>query len=167
MIGDSVTAGIGGDETSETWPSILAREHDLQVQDVSHMGETAASALRRIKKHTLQSGLVVVEIGGNDVLGSTSADQFATDLNELLAHVTSDDRQTIMFELPLPPFFHEYGRIQRSLAAQHNVALIPKREFLSVIAGNDSTLDSIHLTQAGHQKMADVVWRCLKSAFHE
>jgi acyl-CoA thioesterase I len=43
--------------------------------------------------------------------------------------------------------------------------LIPKRVFLSVIAGDDSTLDSIHLSQSGHQTMADTVWRSVVSAF--
>ena len=33
------------------------------------------------------------------------------------------------------------------------------------IGGNDSTLDSIHLSQSGHQTMADTVWRSVGSAF--
>lgn len=70
-----------------------------------------------------------------------------------------------MFELPLPPFCNEFGRAQRTVAAKHNVILIPKRVFLSVIAGSDSTLDSIHLSQSGHQFMADCVWRLVRSAF--
>jgi hypothetical protein len=45
------------------------------------------------------------------------------------------------------------------------ITLIPKRVFLSVIAGDDSTLDSIHLSQSGHQTMADTVWRSVVSAF--
>ena len=71
-----------------------------------------------------------------------------------------------MFELPLPPFCNEYGRVQRSVAAKYNARLVPKRIFLSVIAGRDSTLDTIHLSQAGHQFMADCVWRFVKSAFN-
>jgi len=43
------------------------------------------------------------------------------------------------------------------------VLLIPKRIFLSIIAGNESTLDTIHLSQSGHQLMADCVWRILSS----
>lgn len=70
-----------------------------------------------------------------------------------------------MFELPLPPFYHEYGRIQRAVAAKYHVLLVPKRIFLSAIAGSDSTLDSIHLSQSGHEFMADCVWRLVKSAF--
>ena len=44
-----------------------------------------------------------------------------------------------------------------------SVLLIPKRIFLSIIAGNESTLDTIHLSQSGHQLMADCVWRILSS----
>ena len=66
VIGDSVTAGVGGDETSETWPSLLARQHQIAVQDISHMGETAASALKRAKSQSIESSVVIVEIGGND-----------------------------------------------------------------------------------------------------
>ncbi|MFK7818911.1 MAG: SGNH/GDSL hydrolase family protein [Planctomycetaceae bacterium] len=158
IIGDSVTAGVGGDETSETWPAILQREHGLAVQDISHVGETAASALKRATAVKIESPLVIVEIGGNDVLGSTSAARFERDLDALLSHLQAPNRQIVMFELPLPPFFHEYGRVQRKVAANHNVALIPKRVFLTVLAGGDSTLDTIHLSQAGHQAMANAVW---------
>ena len=165
VIGDSVTAGVGGDETSETWPNLLARQHQIAVQDISHMGETAASALKRAKSQSIVSSVVVVEIGGNDVLGSTTSAQFALDLDALLDHLEAPDRQVIMFELPLPPFCNEFGRVQRTVAAKHNVVLIPKRVFLSVIAGSDSTLDSIHLSQSGHQFMADCVWSFVQRAF--
>lgn len=165
IIGDSVTAGVGGDETSETWPTILAREHELQVQDISHMGETAASALTRLKSNAITSSVIVVEIGGNDVLGSTTSAQFARDMDALLLHLSTPERQVVMFELPLPPFFHEFGRVQRSVAAKYDVKLVPKRVFLSVIAGTHSTMDSIHLSQSGHQFMANTVWNLLQPAF--
>ena len=64
-----------------------------------------------------------------------------------------------MFELPLPPFYHSYGMTQRRLAKKYEVALIPKRYFLSILAAGDATLDSIHLSQSGHQSMSDLVWR--------
>jgi acyl-CoA thioesterase-1 len=165
IIGDSVTAGVDGDETSERWPSLLARQHQVHVQDISHIGETASSALKRAQKQSIESAVVVVEIGGNDILGSTTTAEFARDLEALLAYLESRDRQVIMFELPLPPFCHEFGRIQRSVAARHNVTLVPKRVFLSVIAGSESTLDTIHLSQSGHQFMADTVWYLVQDAF--
>lgn len=166
VIGDSVTAGLGTDETAERWTEILERNRNIQVQDLSHVGETAASALKRASNETITHPLVVVEIGGNDILGvAPSSTKFANDLDALLNHVTSHDRQVVMFELPLPPFHHEYNRIQRNLATRYRVKLIPRRRFLSVLAAGDATLDSIHLSEKGHRMMADCVWRVLQSAF--
>ena len=165
VIGDSVTAGMGDDETSETWPNILAREHGLYVQDISHVGETAASALKRARSLTIESPVVIVEIGGNDLLGTTTSGQFAHDLDALLSQLAKPGRQIVMFELPLPPFCVEYGRVQREAAAKHHVTLVPKRVFLSVIASSQSTLDSIHLSQSGHQFMSDSVWGIVESAY--
>lgn len=167
IIGDSVTAGMGGRDNSKKWPAILADQHDLAVQNISHMGETAASALKRVKKHQISAPIVIVEIGGNDLLGSTTSREFEVDLDALLAHISAPDRQVIMFELPLPPFCHEYGRIQRTLVRKHHVSLVPKRIFLSVLAAEDSTLDTIHLSQAGHVRMANCVWQLVGSAFSE
>lgn len=167
VIGDSVTAGMGGSDKSEKWPTILAKQHGVIVQDVSHMGETAASALKRARSHQIASPIVILEIGGNDLLGSTSSAQFSRDLDALLTHVSAPGRQLMMFELPLPPFYHEYGRVQRSLARKHNVSLVPKRVFLSILAATGSTLDTIHLTQIGHDRMAACVWELIKPAFPE
>jgi acyl-CoA thioesterase-1 len=165
IIGDSVTAGMGGEDNAQTWPNILAKEHDIEVHDISHVGETAASALRRTKDIQFQSPVVILAIGGNDLLGSTSSARFSHDLDALLAHVTSPKRQVIMFELPLPPFSHEYGRVQRSRAHKYGVSLIPKRVLLGILGGDESTLDTIHLSQAGHRRMATCVWQIVGSAF--
>lgn len=157
IIGDSVTSGMEENE-AVTWPKLLSHAHQLEVQDLSHVGETAASAGKRVRKHGVAGSLVIVEIGGNDVLGNTTPEQFAVGLKQLLQELSKGNHQVLMLELPLPPFYHAYGRTQRELAAQFKVALVPKRVFLKVLATDNATLDSIHLSQAGHQLMADTVW---------
>lgn len=158
VIGDSVSAGMEEGE-AETWPSLLSRQHNIAVQDLSHVGETAGSALKRAKKAGIQHNYVIVEIGGNDILGSTSPSQFEIDLEALLSELHRENRQVVMLELPLPPFYHRYGMTQRRLAKKYDVALVPKRYFLSILADSNATLDSIHLSKSGHQKMSDLVWR--------
>jgi acyl-CoA thioesterase-1 len=165
VIGDSITAGMGGGDKSEKWPAILAKRHGVTVQDISQMGATAASARKRAEDYQITAPVVILEIGGNDLLASTSPAQFARDLDGLLAHVSAPGRQLIMFELPLPPFNHEYGRVQRSLAGKHKVSLVPKRVLLSVLAAEDSTLDTIHLSPSGHRRMAACVWELVSTAF--
>lgn len=165
VIGDSITAGMGASDKSERWPTLLARKHNLDIQDLAQPGETAASALKRVKSERIVAPVVILEIGGNDLLGDTTSAEFERDLEGLLSSVSAPGRQVVMFELPLPPFRNEYGRVQRSLARKYEVALVPKRVLLSIIATEDSTVDAIHLTQAGHQRMAEAVWRLVKPAF--
>jgi len=63
-----------------------------------------------------------------------------------------------MLELPLPPLFNRFGEIQRRLARRYDVLLVPKRYFAGVLIGEQATLDGLHLSPAGHQKMADMIW---------
>jgi acyl-CoA thioesterase-1 len=164
IIGDSVTAGMG-ERKVETWPMIFAREHDVRVQDLSYMGDKTSHARKRIAAQPVDAPLVFVEIGGNDVLGGTTAAKFREELDHLLADLRKDDRQVVMFELPLPPFRGDFGRAQRSLARKHGVVLVPKRIMLDVLAADGATVDTIHLSPAGHQSMCDAVWRLLQETW--
>ncbi len=182
IIGDSVTAGLGSSE--KTWPALLPAA--VEVHNLAQPGSTTGMALaRQANQLPADGGLVVIEIGGNDLLlEGGSARQFERDLDALLSWVcgsagaspsqagaspsrpdVSLPRTVVMFELPLPPLCNEYGRIQRRLAARHKVRLIPKRVLISVLAGGGATLDSIHLSEAGHQRMADEVWAVIGPAY--
>lgn len=163
IVGDSVSAGMEERE-AETWPSLLARQHQITIQDLSHVGETARSALKRVQQRGIQFPVILLEIGGNDLLGSTTSTEFEADLDALLQYLKQPNHEILMFELPLPPMLHEFGRIQRLLAMRYGVRLIPKRIFLSIIYDGDSTVDSIHLSQSGHQRMAELVWSLVQPA---
>lgn len=165
IFGDSVTAGIG--EESETWPQILAREKSVRIEDHSRPAAGAATVLKQVGQTSLPDGIVILEIGGNDVLGSTPVAEFRRNLEATLEQLASPSRQIIMFELPLPPLSTSYGRVQRELANQYDVKLIPKRVFARVLAAENATLDSIHLSQDGHQLMAEAVWQVIGPAMTE
>ena len=163
VIGDSVSAGMGTEK--ETWPRILASRHSIEVIDHSRMGATAASALQQAERLPDEGGVVLIEIGGNDLLGETSSSAFAEHLEQLLQRVCRQGRTIVMLELPLIPFANEFGRAQRRLAARYGVALVPRRIFADVLAGTDATIDSIHLSRNGHELMAEVVWRVIAPAY--
>jgi len=162
IIGDSVTAGMGSRE--KTWPALLPES--VEAHNLAQPGATTAMSLKSQANQLPAEGcLVLIEIGGNDLLGETTSAQFERDLEALLAQVVAKGRTIVMFELPLPPLCNEYGRIQRRLAARHGVRLIPKRVFISVLAGGGATLDSIHLSESGHQRMAGGVWAAIGPAY--
>ena len=164
LFGDSLAAGVN-DDTSHNWPQLLALSHKLDMADFSRAGATTAMALRAARGVSFDDGVVLLEIGGNDLLGSTSAEQFERDLDALLNQVSQSGMQVVMFELPIPPLHNGYGGVQRRLAAKYQMSLIPKRVLTSIIAGNGSTIDSLHLSAEGHREMAEAVWNAIGSAY--
>ena len=172
VIGDSVSAGID-DTNKNVWPGVLARTHEIDVVNLAVAGATVESALRQAEHLPDSGGLVLLEIGGNDLLGKATnrliggmfPGNFERDLEALLTRVCVPDRTVLMMELPLPPFSNEFGRIQRQLAAKHGIPLIPKRVFIGVLTGDRMTIDGIHLTKAGHERMADVIWETIRGAY--
>jgi acyl-CoA thioesterase-1 len=166
LFGDSVSAGVG-DERSQNWPELLARAHSVEMSNFSVPGATVAVALRQANGAQLEEGIVFLEIGGNDLLGSTTAADFEQSLDQLFNRVCGAEREVLMFELPLPPLSNAYGRIQRRLAAIHQVQLIPKRVFIDVLTTDGATLDSIHLSQRGHERMAEAVWSIIRPAYEQ
>jgi acyl-CoA thioesterase-1 len=164
ILGDSVTAGMGGPRGAN-WPGHLANRHALTVRDHSQMGATVSSALKQAAAIAPDERLVLLEIGGNDLLGGTSLEAFQTGLNRLLSAVCQPGRSVVMLELPLPPGYNRYGIIQRRLARRYHVRLVPKHVLLAVLMRGGATLDSIHLSQEGHRQMAQAIWIVIRGAY--
>jgi len=156
IFGDSVTAGMG-DERAPRWPELFAVRHRIDVRDYSKQGATARSMAEIAARTPLADGVVLLEIGGNDLLGGRSSADFERELDALLATVSGPGRAVVMFELPLPPLSNGFGAAQRTLAAKHGVLLLPKRLFAEILAAEGLTADGIHLSAQGHERMAKKV----------
>lgn len=159
VIGDSLSAA---DPTygEKPWPEVLADRHpEVHVVNLAQVGATVKSAMKQSAQ--VDAGLVILEIGGNDLLGHTSPEEFADRLELLFGRLAGPSRTLVMLELPLPPFYNRYGAIQRRLAHQHGVFLIPKRYFAGVLGGEAAVLDGLHLSPNGHRKMAEMIWRMI------
>ena len=162
VLGDSISGGIG--DGTVTWPRLLERERGLDVVTWSVGGWRMADALDRAQKlKPAESGrtVVVLELGGVDVLESTPVGKFEQDLDALLAAAARTKATVLLMEVPLPPFHNRYGRAQRTLASKHGAVLVPKRCFASVLSGADATVDGLHLSQRGQERMARLVWRVI------
>jgi acyl-CoA thioesterase-1 len=157
VVGDSISAGLGTAGVM-TWPQLLREHKKVEVVDLSRAAETVASALAGLKGVELHQGLVVLEIGGNDLLGGTAVADFQRGLEELLGRLSGPGRRVVMLELPGVPLRSEYGQVQRQLARRYQVVLVPKRRFAQVMMGQGNSLDGVHLSGRGQQHMAELVW---------
>jgi len=103
------------------------------------------------------SAIVILEIGGNDLIGETDAATFRNHLDLLVSSLRVQPHRVLMLELPLFPFQNAFGAAQRSIAAKYNASLLPKRCFAAVLGTENGTLDGLHLSQKGHEAMAKIL----------
>jgi acyl-CoA thioesterase-1 len=112
-----------------------------------------------------EKAFVILEIGGNDILRRTSLKTFEGNLDKLLKKVCLPGRTVIMFELPFPPFSSKYCAAQRRTCRKYGVYLIPRRIFSEILTGEEKSVDGLHLSNYGHEHMAETVWGIIRNAF--
>lgn len=155
IIGDSISAGI--DPRVPAWPLLLQQQTGIRVRNLSLAGATTSDAIKMAQQLVGEDHLVLIEIGGNDLISGRSTDEFARSLENLLSYVSIPGRTVILMELPLLPHWIGYGQVQRRQAKKYGVYLIPKRYFAHVISGASTTSDGLHLSKEGNRRMAQVV----------
>lgn len=154
VIGDSVTAGLNDDDT---WPQQLSRRCNITVWDASQPGATLPSALQQLTALDGRGDVLILEIGGNDLLEEVGVAPFREALQELLSAATQRYNRVVMCELPLPPLSNQYGFWQRRLAGQYRVLLIPKRRLIGILTTAGATVDGVHLSDAGQTRMTELM----------
>ncbi|QDT52093.1 Esterase TesA precursor [Caulifigura coniformis] len=156
VLGDSLSAAET-DPKLTAWPELIAA-HGWRVTNNAGIGATAATALRQVASVDTSDAIVLILIGGNDLLGPTTPGKFEEALEELVSTASTKGTQVVLFELPLPPFRFEWGAIQRRIAKRHEgCRLVSRRIMAAVLGGDGNTVDGIHLSQKGHDEMARLV----------
>lgn len=150
VIGDSLSSGGPGEPLP--WPQRLRAPG---VANLARPSDTAADAARDQLPRLPPAGpndVVIVEIGGNDMLEGRPAREFEQALDAIVRG--AKPRKTIVLELPLLPGRWAYGAAQRRVARRHGAILIPKRLLARALADPLSTTDHLHLNARGHEQIA-------------
>ncbi|HXI13738.1 MAG TPA: GDSL-type esterase/lipase family protein [Thermoanaerobaculia bacterium] len=160
VVGDSLSAGGFGEDAA--WPELLGKRTGGGLRNLARPSETTESARDQLSGlRWAATTLVIIEIGGNDMLDGTFPTLFAHNLEKLLAIVVprapADERDVVMFELPVVPGAWAYGAHQRRLAKQYGVRLLPKRLLARVLSQEQYVADGLHLTSLGHEELARMV----------
>jgi acyl-CoA thioesterase I len=159
VVGDSISSGIS--QHVPSWPSVLQQMTGIPVRNLAKPGAKVIDGCAMAKDVSPEDRVVLIEIGGNDLLSGTSSTEFERNLELLLKGLVRQGRTVVMFELPLLPNKIPYGQIQRRLASKYGVWLVPKRCLVAVLGGANATLDGLHLSQEGSRQMALLVEKVL------
>jgi acyl-CoA thioesterase I len=159
VIGDSISAGI--DAHTPPWPTFFQQQTAISVRNLSRPGAGVIEARTMTSQIRPQDTLILIEIGGNDLLSGTSSVDFGQALDSLLSSLFMPTRTLVMFELPLLPHKIGFGQMQRRLSERYGVFLIPRHSFTSVLSSADATSDGLHLSESGARRMSELVARIL------
>ena len=102
-LGDSLTAGVGA-TASESWPTLLAEASGWQLINAGVSGDTAPQALERLPALLAEHApaLVIVSIGGNDMLRRAEAAQIRATIADICRRAQASGAQVVLVGVPQP-----------------------------------------------------------------
>ena len=162
-FGDSLFAGYGLSSPDQSYPAQLeqalrAGGHNVRVANAGVSGDTTAAGLQRLAftldSQSAKPDLILLELGGNDLLRGLSPDETRANLEAMLAELAKREIPVVLMGVQAPPnagpqFQRSFDAIYPDLAKAHRAKLVP---FVGSKVFTDATLlqaDHIHPTAQG------------------
>jgi lysophospholipase L1-like esterase len=169
-LGDSITFGTGAPPEA-AYPAVLAGLTGWNVVNAGVPGHTSAQALHRLpallSEH--RPALVIVSIGGNDLLRRGDEAALRDNLRGLLAAVRQAGAQALLVAVPRPTLTaHLTGSLDdhplyADIATEAGVPLHPQG-WSTVLADERLKSDAIHGNAAGYEAFARGLLGTLQAA---
>lgn len=163
-FGNSLTYGTGARE-QESYPAVLAQLIGRPVVRAGVPGEVTAQGLRRlpsvIDEH--QPRLVIVCLGGNDMLRRIGDGEIKRNLGDMLKVLNKRGIGAVLVGVPKPALVTSAPGFYAELAREFGVPYEGKI-VTSVLYAADMKADPIHPNAKGYRKMAEALAELLKMA---
>jgi lysophospholipase L1-like esterase len=155
VMGDSLSSGGFGE--NRTWIELLASRTGIDLIDLSSPSETTGSALQfQVPELSACDRCgVVIELGGNEMLGGDSVRDFERNLRSLITESRARGAEVVwLVEFPPLPGRWWWSAAQRRTARATESILIPRRILARVLVKEENTFDGLHLSDDGHAELA-------------
>jgi len=163
-FGNSLTYGTGARE-QESYPAVLAQLIGRPVVRAGVPGEVTAQGLRRllsvIDEH--QPRLVIVCLGGNDMLRRIGDGEIKRNLGDMLKVLNKRGIGAVLVGVPKPALVTSAPGFYAELAREFGVPYEGKI-VTSVLYAADMKADPIHPNATGYRRMAEALAELLKQA---
>jgi len=168
-LGDSLTAGAGV-TTEEAWPNLLAQQTGWVVTNGGVSGDTSEAALRRLPAllHQHEPVLVLVTLGGNDMLRHLPQQETVANLKQILALIKSHGAKAVLLATPTASlmgaaFQHlSAPDFYRELAEEQQLPLI-EDAIAEVLSDPQLKGDPLHPNAAGHVLLSEKIFKALQT----
>jgi acyl-CoA thioesterase I len=154
-LGDSITAGVGA-STEESYPARLAERLGRPVLNAGVSGDTAAQGLARVPNVLDEKPwLVIVELGGNDLLRQVPIEDTERALRAILERLLAAKVLPVLVEVRAP-FGHRYPDLFARLHKDYKAPLV-EGVLGDILTDPSLKSDEVHPNAAGYKKLADAV----------
>lgn len=163
-FGDSLTYGTGAAE-SESYPAVLAQLIGRKVVRSGVPGEVTAHALARlpqvIDEH--RPALMIVCLGGNDMLRRVDEAQVRRNLSEIIRTIRERGIGVVLVGVPKPALITSapafYGELAKEFGIPYEGKVVTE-----VMYQLELKADPIHPNAKGYRRMAEAIATLLRKA---
>ncbi len=161
-FGDSLIQGVGASPGNDL-VSVLSRRLNISIVNAGRSGDTTRTALARLDRAVLsrQPRVVLVLLGGNDLLRRVPRDEMLENLDRIVTRIRERGAGVILATVEVGFFGASERRAYGALADRTSAGLVP--DILGGVWGRQNLMaDGIHPNDRGYQVMADRIEPALR-----
>lgn len=169
ILGDSLSFGTGA-KPEEAYPTLLEKTTGWHIVNAGIPGDTTSGGLQRLPDllETHQPKLLLIELGGNDLLRQVSVKQVEENLKSIIAQAKALGVPVALVAIPeISPFMAAVGNLSdhplyARVAEEMQVPLVTD-VFSDVLSKRDLKSDQIHPNAEGYAVVASGMRKALKA----
>jgi lysophospholipase L1-like esterase len=163
-FGDSLTYGTGANE-SESYPAVLSQLIGRKVVRSGVPGEVTAASLQRLQSvlDEHRPALVIVCLGGNDLLRRVDDAEIAANLREIVRIIRAGGSSVVLVGVPRPALVTSAATFYADLAKELDIPYEGKI-VTDVLYRRELKSDPIHPNAKGYRRMAEAIAELLRKA---
>ncbi len=168
ILGDSLSYGTGanlGANEGEDYPTLLAKSTGWNIINEGIPGDTSEGGLQRLPAllEAHQPKLLIVELGGNDLLRQAPQAEIVHNLKTILSMAKTQGIASVLVAIPeISPLKAAVGNLSdhplyENIAKETATPLIADM-FSEVLSDRDLKSDQIHANAQGYRVISDKLY---------
>lgn len=154
-LGDSITSGVGA-EPAQPYPALLAEKLGVEVINAGVPGDTSEDGLARVEEVlALDPWMVIVELGGNDILRQVTPARSEAALRQILDRLLAARVVPVLVEIEVP-FRGRYAEVFERIDDDYDIPIV-EDTLGEILLDADLKADPIHPNAAGQQILAEAI----------
>lgn len=154
-LGDSITSGVGA-EPGQPYPALLAAKLNREVINEGVPGDTAEDGLARVDQALAHDPwMVIVELGGNDILRQVPPARTEAALRQVLDRLLAAKVVPVLVELEVP-FAGRYSDVFERIEDDYEIPVV-EDTLGEILLDPALKADPIHPNAQGHVELAAAI----------